>query len=107
MKFTRLWDDVKKKYAFYTLIDNDPAKRAYLLPFPDDTQTGHRKETIRAVQTVDQSANGKYVFEVAQSDYPRGESKQDNYVINANRNNSSLFFIAAVILLASAVRIFL
>ena len=46
VKFTRLWDDVIKKYAFYTLIDNDPAKRAYLLLFPDDTQTGHRKDTM-------------------------------------------------------------
>ena len=69
MNFTRLWDDVIKKYAFYTLIDNDPAKRAYLLPYPDDTQTGHRKNTIRAVQTVDQSATGKYVFEVTDTDY--------------------------------------
>ena len=70
VEFTRLWDDDIKKYAFYTLIDGDPAKRAYLLPVPDNAQSGHRKYTVRAVQTVDQTATGKYVFEVADNDYP-------------------------------------
>ena len=71
MKFTRLYDSVSKKYAFYTLIENDPAKRAYLLPVVDTTQTGPRSKTVRAVLTVDQTATGKYVFELTESDYPQ------------------------------------
>lgn len=63
MKFTQLLDpNGSKKYAFYTLIDNDPNKRAYLLPIVDSKQTGHRSKTIRIV-LGDQSADGKYLFE--------------------------------------------
>ena len=96
VKFTRLWDDVIKKYAFYTQIDNDPAKRAYLLPYPDNTQTGHRKEIIRAVQTVDQTANGKYVFECTGCDY------------NGSGSSNGLFYagVVGVILLALAASYF-
>ena len=77
VKYYRLWDDDIKKYAFYTLIENDPAKRAYLLPVPDATQTGPRSKTIRAVLTADQSPTNKYIFEVSESDYPNnGGAKQ-------------------------------
>ena len=75
VKFTRLYDSVAKKYAFYTLIENDPAKRAYLLPKVDTTQSGPRSKTVRAVETVDQTATDKYVFELAESDYPNFEEK--------------------------------
>ena len=66
--FTRLFDPHTYKYAFYTLIDNDPDKRAYLLPIVDEKRTGPRSKTIRAVQTGDPSPEGKYVFELAESD---------------------------------------
>lgn len=59
-----------KKYAFYTLIQNDPDKRAYLLPRVNKLQAGHRSEIIRAIQTDNQSPKGKYVFEISRSDYP-------------------------------------
>ena len=63
LKFTELKDpNDSAKLAFYTQIDNDPNKRAYLLPVPDTTQTGNRSKTIRVV-LGDQSADGKYVFE--------------------------------------------
>ena len=68
MTFTRLFDPNTFKYAFYTLIDKDPDKRAYLLPVVDEKQTGPRSKTICAVQTGDQKPDDKYVFEVAESD---------------------------------------
>ena len=64
MKFTELQDpNDSAKLAYYTQIDNDPTKRAYLLPVPDPTQTGNRSKIVRAVLTSDQTATDKYVFE--------------------------------------------
>ena len=60
VKFTRIYDPNNKMYAFYTLIDNDPHRRAYLLPQVDPNQSGHRSKTIRVVEPDDQSDAKKY-----------------------------------------------
>ena len=93
VEFTRLWDDDIKKYAYYTLIDGDPAKRAYLLPVPDDAQTGHRKYTVRAVQTLDQTATGKYVFE--SGEIGSGRKQESNILYYAAIAGVALLALAA------------
>ena len=85
-KFTTEYDTGIGKYAFYTDIGSPSnTEKAYLLPMLDPTQTGPLSKVIRAVVTEDQSATGKYVFDMSQSDY----TEQRKLVTDASKKYAS------------------